>query len=44
MTTACEIRAANRGDAERIVWFIAQLAAYEKLSSEAVATPKNIRK
>lgn len=42
MTTDTAIRAATKDDCALIVQFISELAEYEKLAHEAVATPKDI--
>ena len=35
-----EFRFAKRSDTEKILWFIRQLASYEKMENEVVATPQ----
>ena len=35
-----EFRLAKRSDTEKILWFIRQLASYEKMENEVVATPQ----
>lgn len=41
---SCKIRSAVRADAPAIVQFIKELAAYEKLAHEVVASPEDIRR